>query len=127
MYRVGRDETSTQGLANAEEIALAVFEPRTLFTDSLAGIISCDFGDSIYGLKAGQIVFFESHATRLERRYGRLNISNLPAHLGVTARCLACGFEQSKEMIAAPVVPLFIQQIRGTAPQPINYSSTIIE
>jgi hypothetical protein len=44
---------SAQGLANAEEVALAVFEPRTLFTDSLAGIISCDFGDPICGLKTG--------------------------------------------------------------------------
>lgn len=44
---------SAQGLANTEKVALAVFEPRTLLTDSLAGIISSDFGDPIGGLETG--------------------------------------------------------------------------
>lgn len=52
-YRARRDGVSSQGLANSKEIALAVFEPRALLANSLAGIISCDFSYSIHGLKAG--------------------------------------------------------------------------
>jgi hypothetical protein len=87
-------------LANAKEIALAVFEPRSLLTYSLAGIISGDCGDSIYGLETRQIIFFEDHATRFERSHDRLDIGDLPANLGVTSRWFSGGFEKSKETIA---------------------------
>ena len=77
MYRVGIKGTLAQRLTNAEEIALTIFEPRAFLTNSLAGVISCDLCNSIYGLEAGEIVFFENHATRLERCNDRLYISNL--------------------------------------------------
>ena len=86
-------QTSAQALTNADEIALTVFEPGALLADSLARVISCDFGDSVHGFQAGQIVFFEDNSTRSQCGHGRLEIGDLPAHLSVTTRCFARGFE----------------------------------
>ena len=103
MYRVGIKGTLAQRLTNAEEIALTIFEPRAFLTNSLAGVISCDLRNSIYGLEAGEIVFFENHATRLERCYRGFDIFNLPAHLGVAARCFSCRCKQNEERVAGTV------------------------
>jgi hypothetical protein len=56
-----RYDTSAHRLAETEEVALAVLEPRAPLTDSLAGIVSGNFGDAINCLESGKS--YSSNAT----------------------------------------------------------------
>src|SRR6266704_1509458 len=82
-------------LADREQVAFAVFEPGGSFADTaLTRIVASDLRDPVDRGQAGQVIAREDHAAGLELRDGRVDVADLPGHLGVRARGSAVGLEQ---------------------------------
>src|SRR5215831_12005594 len=93
----GNDSRSSwHRLAEAEQVALAVFKPSRSLSYTLARIVPLDIGDPIDCFQAGQVVFLKHHPTRCERGYSGFDVGNLPRHLGVIAGGSSRGLEQGE-------------------------------
>src|SRR5215813_9662704 len=95
--------SSWHRLAEAEQIALAVFKPSRSLTYTLPRIVPLDIGDPIHCFQAGQVVFLKHHPTRSERGYSGFDVGNLPRQLGVIAGGCSRGLEQGEVAATAAV------------------------
>src|SRR5215216_6474802 len=74
----------TYRLADSKEIALVVPEPGGLLANApLARVVPGDLGDAVDRPQAREVVFLEHHSTRSQPLHGRLDVFDLPPHLGV--------------------------------------------
>src|SRR5215216_5029258 len=95
---------STHRLADSEEIALAVLEPGGLLANApFARVVPGDLGDAVDRPQARKVVFFEHHSTRSQPLHRRLDVFDLPRHLGVISRGGASRLEERELPVAAPV------------------------
>src|SRR5215212_2755046 len=71
-------------LADSKEIALAVPEPGGLLANApLARVVPGNLGDVVDRPQARKVVFLEHHSTRSQPLHRRLDVFDLPRHLGV--------------------------------------------
>src|SRR6266511_4305708 len=81
-------------LADREQVALAVSEPSGSLADALARIVVVDLREPVDRPHPWQVVLLEHHASGPEVRYGRLDVVDLPGHLGVRLGWSAVRLEQ---------------------------------
>src|SRR5262249_7249159 len=108
---------SPHWLAEAEQVALAIFEPGSSFANAFARIVPLDVGDAVHGLEAGQVVFLKKHAALSQRRYNGFYVGNLPSHLSVIARSRSRGLEHGKVAAAAAVTKASRPLLKGLQPE----------
>src|SRR5206468_368706 len=91
-------------LADPEQIALTVLEPRgTLADAALARVVAGDLGHPVLGRQAGHVELLEHHTSVPEVRDGGVDVVDLPGHLGVHPRGGARRLEQ-RELAARAAV-----------------------
>jgi hypothetical protein len=77
---------SANCLPNAEEVTLAVPEPRRFLPfATLGGVVPLDFSDAADRLEARQVILFEHHAAAAQLGDRRVQVLDLPSHLRVRA------------------------------------------
>src|SRR3954454_57063 len=77
--RARAQPSHSDALTDAEQVALAVSEPRpTLPRGALAGVVADDVGDPIHGPQTGQVDVLERDAAGLLRRDGGFDVVHLP-------------------------------------------------
>src|SRR2546425_12349889 len=76
---------SPDRLTDREQVALAVLEPSGALAHALAGIVVGDFRESVDRGQTRLVVLLEHHASGLELRDHRLDVVDLPDHLGMRA------------------------------------------
>src|SRR5438034_4392245 len=98
-------------LADREQIAFAVPEPGRPLTDAaLARVVAVDLRDPLAGGQSRQVVLLQDDTVGPELRNGRVEVVDLPCHLGMRPRSRAGRLEQRElacpAAIAQPARPL---------------------
>src|SRR5918994_6511797 len=95
---------SPHRLAVAEDVSLAVPEPRRPLADAALGrVVARDLGDAVNGIQARQVVLLEYDSVVSQLRDRRLDVVDAPRHLGVGAGCAARRLEDRELAVAAAV------------------------
>src|SRR5215207_5511937 len=95
---------STHRLADPKEVAIDVPEPRGPLADApLARVVPGDLGYATDRPQARKVVFLEHYPARPQPLHRRLDIFDLPAHLGVISRGGTGRLEERKLPAAAAV------------------------
>jgi signal transduction histidine kinase len=124
--RLIRPVSAPNRLAEPEHVALAVPKPRAALAAALARVVALDVSDPLDRPEPGEVVFLEYHATGSQLTDGRLDVVDLPAHLGVSAGRRAGRLEEGelarRAHVAQTAFPLLdgldseLLRIEGTRP-----------
>src|SRR5262245_49447759 len=99
----GRVLSLANGLAEAQEVPLAVPEPGGALTNASRRVIALHLGDAVHRDKAGNVDLLEHHPTVPQLGNHGHDVIDLPRHLGMAARRHARRLEQREPPAAAPV------------------------
>src|SRR5262249_30428810 len=90
-------------LAQAQQVPLAVPEPGGAFTNASRRVVALHLGDAVHRDQAGNIDLLEHHPAVPQLGNHRLDVIDLPRHLGMGTRRHARRLKQREPPAAAPV------------------------
>src|SRR5262245_43898196 len=94
---------SAYGLADAEEVAFAVAEPRAPLADALRWIVALDVGDRADGAHPRCVHLLELDASAPQLGDRRVDVGDVERHLRVVARRLAARLEERERCLAQSI------------------------
>src|SRR4051795_1994336 len=101
-------------LADPDEVALAVAEPRgALAGGALRRVVPLDLGDAVHRSKAWDVHLLEHDAATPEGGHRGLDVVDLERHLRERARRCAGGLEQGEVAVPTPVQQAAGALVRG--------------